>query len=608
MLVGAAIAVGEQPIKGLVCPEAGARMSLAEALTNLVFAPITDLRDVKCSGNWMWAAKLPGEGARLSKAADALCAAMGVLGVAIDGGKDSLSMAAQVGNEIVKAPGTLVISAYAPCTDVTKVVTPDLKGNGAEPTNLVYVRFGSDLTKNRLGGSALAQCLKQVGDVSADIDDLPLFDKAFRTLQQLINDGHVLAGHDVSDGGLVTAILEMAFAGNRSINVNINSATDAVKTLFAEEAGVVLEVATYAVQTVAEAFTTHQIPVQIIGFTAAEFGPDASVQIIVNDEYVVEEKLISLRSMWEETSTRLELLQTAHSHVDQQTAFLNTATTVNYKIDFDFGASEKVGAGPYKVAILREEGSNGDREMAAAFMLAGFETFDVTMTDIMEDVSILEHFNGIAFVGGFSYADVLGSSKGWASTIRFNPNVLEAFSKFKARPDTFSFGVCNGCQLMGLLGWIGSKDDEPQVFLDENACGRFQSSFCTVRIEKNPAIMLQGMEKSVLGTWTSHGEGRFTYRNPNFLDELKASNLVCIRYVDGNGEPTMNYPENPNGSEFSVAGVCSEDGRHLAMMPHPTARSSPGSGRTTPRNSAPTPPPPRPGSRFSATLTSGSRD
>uniref|UniRef100_A0A1I7ZC34 Glutamine amidotransferase type-1 domain-containing protein n=1 Tax=Steinernema glaseri TaxID=37863 RepID=A0A1I7ZC34_9BILA len=202
-------------------------------------------------------------------------------------------------------------------------------------------------------------------------------------------------------------------------------------------------------------------------------------------------------------------------------------------------------------------------------MLAGFETFDVTMTDIMEDSTILEQFNGIAFVGGFSYADVFGSSKGWASAIRFNPKVLEAFTAFKSRPDTFSFGVCNGCQLMGLLGWIGAKNEEPQVFLDENACGRFQSGFATVRIEKNPAVMLQGMEGALLGVWTQHGEGRFTYRTPTFLEELKKDNLICVRFTDGSGEPSMLYPENPNGSEYSVAGLCSEDGRHLAMMPHP---------------------------------------
>uniref|UniRef100_A0A1I7XBE4 Glutamine amidotransferase type-1 domain-containing protein n=1 Tax=Heterorhabditis bacteriophora TaxID=37862 RepID=A0A1I7XBE4_HETBA len=221
-----------------------------------------------------------------------------------------------------------------------------------------------------------------------------------------------------------------------------------------------------------------------------------------------------------------------------------------------------------RIAVIREEGSNGDREMAAAFTLAGFQTYDVTMTDMLAGHT-LDAYRGIAFVGGFSFADVLGSAKGWAATIQYNAVVRTEFERFKNRSDTLSLGVCNGCQLMSLLGWVGEYDGTPSVFLDENLCGRFESVFGPVRIEKSKAIMLRGMEGAILGLWSSHGEGRFTYRTPSVHASLKDSNLIAIRYADSEGNATQMYPGNPNGSQDAVAGICSKDGRHLAMMPHP---------------------------------------
>ncbi|VDM40653.1 unnamed protein product [Toxocara canis] len=560
---GAAVAVGEQPIKGIVSPEAGARMSLAEALTNLVFAPVTHRKDVKCSGNWMWAAKLHGEGARLVRACDALCDAMRQVGVAIDGGKDSLSMAAKVKEEVVKAPGTLVVSVYAPCTNVARVVTPDLKGaEDGSPSRLIYVRFGNDGSQHRLGGTALAQCLKQVGQTTADIEDFDLFTKAFDITQVLVKNNRILAGHDVSDGGLLVCLLEMAFAGNRSFILQICSTsdyfalvTDPMETLFAEESGIVLEAEGNEVEDIVQMFHSEGVHAQCIGFTTHDVGRTA---------------------------------MTTYHCAKQQQRWIKEAAPIEYRAHFDysthqFSFSDQKIFRQYSVAIIREEGSNGDREMAAAFHMAGFTPFDVMMSDLLEFGLGLERFSGIAFVGGFSYGDVLGSAKGvnsvilklktsrWASSIMFHEKVFKQFEAFRKRKDTFSLGVCNGCQLMALLGWIGTTNNErvENVFLKENDCGRYQSFFTTVLIKKSPSIMLAGMEDSVLGVWCAHGEGKFCYRRDEILDDLEAKQLVCLQYCDGVGKPTMIFPENPNGSVRSVAALCSADGRHLAMMPHP---------------------------------------
>uniref|UniRef100_F1KRI4 phosphoribosylformylglycinamidine synthase n=2 Tax=Ascaris suum TaxID=6253 RepID=F1KRI4_ASCSU len=574
---GAAVAVGEQPIKGIVNAEAGARMSLAEALTNLVFAGISHRKDVKCSGNWMWAAKLRGEGARLVTACDALCDAMKQVGVAIDGGKDSLSMAAKVNGELVKAPGTLVLSAYAPCPNVARVVTPDLKGaaNGG-PSRLIYVRFGNDGSQHRLGGTALAQCLKQLGDTTCDIEDFDLFTKAFDITQVLIKGNRILAGHDVSDGGLIVCVLEMAFAGNRSFVLQMCSTSDAMETLFAEECGIVIEVEDNEVDDILRMFHSEGVHTQCIGFTTQDTGRTAMVIVNVNGETALSAPLCELRELWEQTSDQLELLQTSQQCAKQQQHWIKEAGTVEYRADFDYSTyhlsflQQKIFK-QYAVAILREEGSNGDREMAAAFHMAGFTPFDVTMTDLLDFDIGLERFCGLAFVGGFSYGDVLGSAKGWASSILFHQKLFNQFETFRRRKDTFSLGVCNGCQLMALLGWIGTTNNEraENVFLKTNDCGRYQSCFSTVVINRSPSIMLAGMEDSVLGVWCAHGEGKFCYRHDEILDELEANQLVPIQYCNGAGKPSMIFPENPNGSARSVAALCSMDGRHLGMMPHP---------------------------------------
>ena len=577
-LTGAAISIGEQPIKGLINPSAMARMSVGEALTNIVWARISALPDIRCSGNWMWAAKLPGEGARLYDAAVAMRDMMLELGIAVDGGKDSLSMAAQVRHpsgktETVKSPGTLVISAYAPCPDITKVVTPDLKMPGR--SKLIYIDLGNG--KNRLGGSALAQCYKQIGDESPDVDDLHLLKNTFNVIQYFIDKGLILSGHDRSDGGLITTLLEMAFSGNCGIEININqkSEEEIIATLFSEELGLVIEYLPESEMEIVSELKKYNIPSQIIGKTLQE----KQIKINLRTPYsalltLLDEDMRVLRGIWEETSHQLDMLQTNPECVLEEKEAIYDRREPSYKITFTPEQTPEViikkKVKP-PVAIIREEGSNGDREMTSAFYMAGFETWDVTMTDLMNDRITLAQFKGIAFVGGFSYADVLDSAKGWAGVIRFNKKLYEQFQKFYNRPDTFSLGICNGCQLMALLGWVpwqGIAGKFQPRFI-HNKSGRLESRFATVKILESPSVMLKGMEGSILGVWVNHGEGFAHFPDEKTQKEVIDKKLAPVRYTDDSGEITEKYPFNPNGSPLGIASLCTPDGRHIAMMSHP---------------------------------------
>ncbi|KAG7228952.1 hypothetical protein INR49_008730 [Caranx melampygus] len=569
-LKGAATAIGEQPIKGLISPAAGARMAVGEALTNLVFARITALKDVKCSGNWMWAAKLPGEGACLWEACKAMCEVMGQLGVAVDGGKDSLSMAARVGKETVKAPGSLVISAYAVCPDITATVTPDLEDPDGKGV-LLWLPLSPG--RHRLGGSALAQCYSQLGDCSPDLDQPELLTACFNTTQTLIHDGLLSAGHDISDGGLISCLLEMAFAGNRGIDVELSSqGTGVMELLFSEELGLVLEASQSDVDTVSQRFSEAGVQCHSIGRTQG-FGPEAMVSVRVDGQELIKELLPNLRAVWEDTSFQMERLQANELCVKQEEEGLAKRMQPYFKLTFDpteMPNISKLAAGQPRVAVVREEGSNGDREMSVSLYMAGFEVWDVTMQDLCTGSLTLDRFKAVVFVGGFSYADVLGSAKGWAVTVTYNPNAKAEFDRFRSRDDTLSLGVCNGCQLLALLGWVGegSSGADPEVVLSHNKSGRFESRFVNVGIGASPSIWLRGMEGSALGVWVAHGEGLVQFRSSEALDRI-SSGLAPLRYLDDQGHPTEEYPLNPNGSPQGIAGVCSRDGRHLAMMPHP---------------------------------------
>eukprot|EP00727_Mastigamoeba_balamuthi_P013757 m51a1_g9003 Trifunctional purine biosynthetic protein adenosine-3, fusion with phosphoribosylformylglycinamidine synthase, putative (2349) ;mRNA; f:109653-117447 len=568
--VGSATAIGEQPIKMLVCPAAGARMCVAEAVTNLAFARITSLKQTKCSANWMWAAKLPGEGSAMYTACKAMCDIMKDVGVAVDGGKDSVSMATKVGKDVVKCPGELVISLYAPCPDVTATATPDLKLAG-EPNSLLLVDLSSG--HYRLGGSAIGQVYRQLGDKSPDVDDAALLVRAFEVTQELLGKrGTILAGHDRSDGGLITTVLEMAFAGNCGINVDVPAAAsvDPIAALFSEELGLVLQVPRSAEESVLKAYAARNVPCVRIG----EATPAMGARVAVNGKVVLEGDVPTLRDAWEETSFQLERLQCNVDCVKSEQEAMHTRKeprfTLTYKPQPTADAILHAAVKP-RVAVIREEGSNGDREMHASLFLAGFEPWDVTMTDLLNKRITLDRFRGAAFVGGFSYADVLGSATGWASSIRYNAHMAAQFEAFRTRADTFSLGVCNGCQLLVLLGWVA--DNSPlRPRMAWNKSGRFESRFSNVRIIKSPAIMFEGMSGTELGVWVSHGEGRFEMQlsgPEGQADYPELEDIAPVRYIDDDGNVTTRYPFSPNGSPAGVAALCSRDGRHLAIMPHP---------------------------------------
>lgn len=568
---GTAVACGEQPIKGLINSAAMARMTVVEAMTNLVWAKISKLEDVKASGNWMYAAKLPGEGAKMYDAAEALKDSLLTVGIGIDGGKDSLSMAARCGEEVVKAPGELTLTCYVTCPDIRKTVNPDLKCP-PEGSRLLYVDLSNG--KTRLGGSALAQVYNQIGNESPDIEDFNLVKKAFEVTQTLIGEGSILAGHDRSDGGLVTALLEMAFAGNCSIDVVVPDPNGAgeIPILLNEEAGLILEVYSSSVSSIIDSYTTAGVSCIDIGSP----NPGDNIKISVGTALpCINDKMTVLRDVWEATSFQLEKRQRNPKCVAQEEAGLKLRQPPKWKLSYNPKRTDQsvmISDNKHKVAILRQEGSNGDREMISAFLSAGFDAWDVTVSDLLTGAVTLDMFRGIVFVGGFSFADVLDSGKGWAGVIKFNDSVYKQFEEFRRRSDTFSLGVCNGCQLMALLGWVPNNEGLPEISqprLLHNDSGKFESRFSSVQIQESPAVMFKGMQGSSLGIWVAHGEGRFHFPDPTVYDEIKSKNLIPLRYVNDTNQVTEEYPFNPNGSPGGIAALCSEDGRHLALMPHP---------------------------------------
>lgn len=564
-LTGAATAIGEQSIKMLVDPAAGARMAVGESLTNLVWAKIEDLGQVKCSANWMWAPKLPGEGAAIYDAAEAMRDGMIAIGMAVDGGKDSLSMATMVDNETVKSPRQLVISAYAAMRDLRKVVTPDMKEVGS---TLIYIDLGDG--KNRLGGTSLAQVLGRLGNEPPDMDDPDLVKRAFLAVQELIDQDLILAGHDRSDGGLITTVMEMAFAGNCGLEIDMQGDDTPLATFFSEELGLVIECSDEKLAAVEKILSTQTVPFVEIGKSTAE----KQVRITYNNETVIDEEMQLLRQWWEETSYQLERLQMNPNCADEEKKNIKERSGPTYHIPFTPAPTSKEilgGTDKPKVAILRDEGSNSDREMTSAFYMAGFEPWDICMMDLLEEKIDLSQFRGLAAVGGFSYADVPESAKGWAATILFNDRLKKMFDDFYNREDTFTLGICNGCQLFGLLGWVpftGIDADKQPRFV-KNISSRFESRWSTVKIQDSRSIMLKGMEGLVFGIHVDHGEGRLHFPDNELYNQAMAEGLTPIVYVDDNGETTEKYPFNPNGSIAGLAGLCSPDGRHLGMMPHP---------------------------------------
>ena len=562
---GIATALGHAPQAGLASPEAGSVLSVAEALTNIVWAPVDgELDGVSLSANWMWPCRSQeGEDARLYKAVRALSEFCRALGINVPTGKDSLSMSQQYpdGTKII-APGTVIVSAVGEVSDIRRVVSPVLVND--RNASLYHIDFSFDA--QRLGGSAFAQSLGKVGDDVPTVTNAEYFRGAFCVVQEMIVKGWVMAGHDISAGGLVTTLLEMCFANTQGgMDVDIRDVCrdgDIVKTLFAENPGVVIEVSDENRKGFERLMRERGICYARIGRTAPS---RRTVTVTCGSAFRHDFDIDALRDVWYKTSFVLDSRQS----MDGQAA----ARYANYKVQpvklsfketftgtlsqYGLSADRRAPSG-VKAAIIREKGTNGEREMAYSLYLAGFDVKDVMMTDLITGREDLSDISMIVFCGGFSNSDVLGSAKGWAGAFLFNPKAKEALDKFYAREDTLSLGICNGCQLMvelGLLDGKASADDKP-VKMRRNRSRKFESAFLSLYIPQNKSVMLGSLAGSRLGIWVAHGEGRFS------LPGNESDYNIVAKYT------YSGYPANPNGSDYDVAGICSVDGRHLAMMPH----------------------------------------
>lgn len=575
--VGASIAVGQVPVIGLLDNSAMARMSIGEAITNIMFSGGGPFEEVFLCTNAMWAAKKPGEAANIYEAYTALRDIQIALGIRTDGGKDSLSMSAVCkdlsGNdEDVKAPGTLVISARVPSSDVSIHATPDLKEPGR--SSLMHIDFSGG--KRRLGGSVFARVLEQLGSVPPDLDDPDVLRRGYNAVHELLARDFVLAGHDISDGGIAVTLSEMAISGGCGMDVFLSRKRDLFHTFFSEELGIVIEFLPENEREIMKSLDSHGL----CGFYSVigETRQDCVVRFFhgkTEDDIVLKTNSTELRQTWESTSFALDRLQSNPETVAEEMKGVPKQKPPRYRIPFsqDYGSSPVIMKHKPSVAVIREEGTNADSEMRSALYLAGFEVHDVTMTDIFSGRVSLDAFNMVVFPGGFSFADVLDAGKGWAGGVLFNERAKEEFERFYGRDDTLSFGVCNGCQMMALLGWVpwkGIEIDRQPRFI-RNTSGRFESRFPTVTIGRSPSMMLQKMEGLVFGIWVRHGEGRFFCHDESILEEVIGKQLAPIRYSNYMGRPTEAYPDNPNGSVLGIAGITTPDGRHLAMMPHPEA-------------------------------------
>jgi len=546
---GIATSIGHSPVSGLIDPVAGSRNSIAEALTNLVWAPLKDgLQSVSLSANWMWPCKNEGEDARLYKAVEAISEFSIALGINVPTGKDSLSMKQKYKDQEVIAPGTVVISAAANCNDITKVVEPVFKKEGG---SIYYINLSKDSFK--LGGSSFGQVLNCIGSQAPSIANPGYFKLAFNTIQNLIVDGHILAGHDVGSGGLITTLLELCFATNdlgAALDLTSLGEEDAVKVLFSENIGIVIQTKDDS----AEAL------MKTAGLDFYNIGKVIQKGELQLKNYGVEIGLnvASIRDTWFKTSYLLDDKQTANGLAKERYK--------NYKaqpLKYKFPASPTLslperfldGVQKPKAAILREKGSNSEREMANAMYLAGFDVKDVHMTDLISGRETLEDIQFLGAVGGFSNSDVLGSAKGWAGAIKYNERANKVINDFFSRPDTLSVGICNGCQLFMELDLI-NPEHKTHGKMTYNNSGKHESNFTSVKIQKNNSVMLSSLEGTTLGVWISHGEGKF--RLPQ---EEKQYGIVAKYGYEG-------YPANPNGSDFNTAMLCDKTGRHLVTMPH----------------------------------------
>ncbi len=550
---GYATSIGHAPVAGMVDAAAGSVLAIAEALTNLVWAPMPDgIRSISLSANWMWPCKNDGEDARLYEAARAASGFAVELGINIPTGKDSLSMTQKYDDQVVYAPGTVIISAAAEVTHVRKIVEPVLVND--PESRIIYIDLSKDDFK--LGGSSFAQSLNRLGTEAPVVKDAPYFVKTFNLLQSLIREGRILAGHDVSAGGLITTLLEMCFANTSGgMEVELSGLPgEILPVLFSEKPGVVIQVQNaFEITALLE---SQGILHHVIGRPAEE-----RELMLRCGEQLHHLPIDHYRDLWFRTSYLLDRRQSGEALARERFDHYRDHALQPELGSFS-GSFEALGVDPgrrsgsgTRAAIIREKGVNGDREMAHALYLAGFDVKDVHMTDLITGRETLEEVQMIVFVGGFSNSDVLGSAKGWAGAFRYNEKARLALEKFYAREDTLSLGICNGCQLMVELDLVVPEHGESPKML-HNSSGKFESSFLSVKIPANHSVMLSTLEGMTLGVWVAHGEGRFS------LPLQEGDYHIAARYSHST------YPANPNGSDLDVAALCSADGRHLAMMPH----------------------------------------
>ena len=546
---GVATSIGHSPIAGLIDPAAGSRNAITEALTNLIWAPLKDnLQSVSLSANWMWPCKNEGEDARLYKAVKAVSEFAIDLGINVPTGKDSLSMKQKYPDGEVISPGTVIISAAGNCNEITKVVEPLLQIDGG---NIYYINISQDDFK--LGGSSFNQTLNTIGNEAPDVKNTAFVKETFNTIQNLIQKDAITAGHDIASGGLITTLLEMCFADvNLGANFDISSLNeeDTIKVLFAENSGIVFQ---------ADASVEAALSAQNIEFFTIGTANNSGIVSIKNKEDFISLEVSEMRDVWYRTSFLLDQKQTANNLAqDRFDNYKKQPLTYQFPTNFSGKLPKNTNTSKTsrpKAAIIREKGSNSEREMANAMYLAGFDVKDVHMTDLISGRETLEDIQFIGAVGGFSNSDVLGSAKGWAGAFLYNAKAKKALKNFFKREDTLSVGICNGAQLWMELDLI-NPEHKVHGKLIHNDSQKHESSFTSVKIQENNSIMLSSLAGTELGVWISHGEGKF-----NLPEEEKNYNIVAKYGYEG-------YPNNPNGSDYNTAMLCDPSGRHLVTMPH----------------------------------------
>jgi phosphoribosylformylglycinamidine synthase len=571
---GEAMAMGERTPLALLHGPASGRMAVGEALTNIAASHIEDIGRIALSANWMAPAGHPGEDAILFDTVKAvgkeLCPA---LGIAIPVGKDSMSMKSvwgEAGEQAVTAPLSLVISAFAPVADVRKTLTPQLRTDQGD-TELLLIDLGEG--NNRLGGSALAQVYKQLGRTPPDLDNAALLRGFFAAVQALNAAGLLLAYHDRSDGGLLVSICEMAFAGHAGVSLVLdNSGVDAATQLFSEELGAVLQLRHEDTAAVLAVLKKHGL--DVVSRVIGTLNSDDRVEVEVNGQSVLSETRVDLQRAWSETTLQIQTLRDNPACAQQEFDGLLDTDDAGVRPLVRFDMNEDVAAPMIAtgvrppVAILREQGVNGQVEMAAAFDRAGFDAVDVHMSDLLSGRVSLDAFKGMVACGGFSYGDVLGAGQGWAKSVLFHAQLRDMFAAFFARQDSFSLGVCNGCQMLSTLRELIPGAGHWPRFI-RNKSEQFEARFSRLEILSSPSLFFAGMQGSVLPVAVAHGEGCAEFADGTSAEAAQQAGLVAARYLDGHGNVAEKYPYNPNGSALGITGLTTADGRATIMMPHP---------------------------------------